>query len=156
MPSRPARLVPLALLLCACGGGGGSGGGGAGTPQTYPIVVTVAGLVGTGLVLENGGTQLAVTLPGTISFQAGLTNGAAYDVRIRSQPSQPSQLCMVSANTGVVRSASPSVMVHCTNTYAIGGTVSGLMGQALVLGNAGSATVTVDTNGPFAFEGPLA
>ena len=153
MSSRLATLAPVVLFLCACGGGGGGGGG---APQTYPIMVTVVGLAGAGLVLENGGTQLAVTSSGTITFQPGLANGAAYDVRIRSQPAQPSQLCTLSANVGVVNSVSPSVTVSCTNTYAVGGTVTGLTGQHLVLGNAESATVTIDADGPFAFEGPLA
>jgi sugar lactone lactonase YvrE len=153
MPSRPATLVPVVLLLCACGGGGGGGGG---TPQTYPIVVTVVGLAGAGLVLENGGTQLAVTSTGTSTFPAGLATGTAYDVRILSQPTQPTQRCTLSGNRGTVNVASPSVTVTCTNTYAVGGTVTGLTGQQLVLGNAGSATLTIDADGPFAFDGPLA
>jgi hypothetical protein len=118
--------------------------------------VTVVGLAGAGLVLENGNTQLAVTSTGTSTFPAPLATGTAYDVSIRSQPTQPSQLCTLSGNRGTVNLASPNVTVTCTNTYAVGGTVTGLTGQQLVLGNAGSTTLTVDANGPFAFDGPLA
>lgn len=146
-------LVPAVALLGACGGGGGGGGG---TAQTYPIVVTAVGLSGTGLVLESGGAELAVSPQGTTTFQPGLPNGTAYDVRIRAQPTQPSQLCTLSGNTGVVNGTSPSVTVTCTNTYAVGGTVTGLTGQHLVLGNSGNGTVTVDADGAFAFAGPLA
>jgi sugar lactone lactonase YvrE len=155
MPSRLAALVPAVLLLCACGGGGGGGGGG-GTPQAYPISVIVLGLAGAGLVLENGGVPLAVTSTGTTAFQPGLANGTAYDVSVRSQPTQPSQLCTLSGHRGVVNLASPSVTVTCVNTYAVGGTVTGLTGQQLVLGNSGSTALTVDADGPFAFDGPLA
>jgi sugar lactone lactonase YvrE len=150
-------LTSVAALSSACGGGGsGGGGGGGGSAQTYPIVVSAVGLAGTGLVLENGATQLTVTPQGTIAFQPGLPNGAAYDIKIRSQPSQPSQLCTLSGNSGVVSGASPTVTVTCTNTYALGGTVTGLTGQHLVLGNGGNGTVTVDADGTFSFAGPLA
>jgi 6-phosphogluconolactonase len=43
-----------------------------------------------------------------------------------------------------------------TNTYSVGGSVSGLAGSGLVLQNTGSAPLTVNANGSFAFSGGVA
>jgi Bacterial Ig-like domain len=118
------------LTLVACGGGGGDGGGsGAPTPPaptppppppppppatTYTVGGTVSGLQGSGLVLRNGGVDLPITASGSFNFAAGLTTGAAYGVSVLTQPSQPTQLCTVSAGQGQVQTANvTSVLVEC-------------------------------------------
>jgi Bacterial Ig-like domain len=124
------------LTLVACGGGGGDGGGsGAPTPpaptppppspppppaSTYTVGGTVTGLQGSGLVLRNGGVDLPVAASGSFNFTAGLTTGTAFDVTVSTQPSQPTQLCTVTAGQGQVQSANvTSVLVECRVTFEL-------------------------------------
>ncbi|HEY1414108.1 MAG TPA: hypothetical protein VGF36_18325, partial [Rhodopila sp.] len=102
------------MLLAACGGGGG---GGSSTPATtYAVGGTVSGLSGAGLVLQNnGGSDLAVPASGTFSFAARLPNGAAYSVTVKTQPSSPTQTCMVTNAAGMVSNANvTNVAVVCS------------------------------------------
>ena len=126
--------------------------------NAYAVGGTVIGLQGSGLVLtDNGGDSLAV--PGgasSFTFKMPVSSGASYAVQVATQPSSPSQTCVVSGGTGtVVSGAITSVIVDCaTNSFTVGGTVSGLEGTGLVLAN-GASTVTVNANGSFAFAAPL-
>jgi hypothetical protein len=120
----------------------------------YAVGGSVSGLVGTGLVLtDDGGDSLAIA-PGASSFTFAkhVASGSAYDVEIAMQPSNPSQTCTVSGNTGTVGSADVAgVVLNCgTNTFTVGGTVTGLSGSGLVLQN-GGATLSVTAKGSFAF-----
>src|SRR5207248_3315794 len=70
----------------------------------------------------------------------------------------PSQTCAVANGSGTVgSSAVTGVLVTCTtNTYTIGGTVSGLAGTGLVLRDGGGDDLTITANGTFAFATPIA
>jgi hypothetical protein len=106
-------VMPMLLtLLAACGGGGGSV-----TPMvTYTIGGTVTGLSGPGLVLQNnGGNTLTVSLPGPFTFVGGLIGGTAYSVTVATQPSSPTQTCVVTSGSGTVGTANvTNVAVDCT------------------------------------------
>ncbi len=109
-----ARVSAIAipwLLVAACGGGGSS------TPIiTYTIGGTVTGLSGSGLVLQNnGGSSLAVSSSGAFTFAGRLGSGAAYAVTVATQPSFPTQTCVVTGGSGTVGSADiTNVAVQCT------------------------------------------
>ena len=124
------------------------------TTQAYPVGGTVSGLLGTGLVLTNNGGDKVTVAPGatSVTFATPVASGGAYDVEIATQPSNPSQTCSVSGNKGTIVSGGVnSVVVNCgTNTFTVGGTVSGLTGKGLVLQD-GTATVAVTAQGSFAF-----
>ena len=150
---------------CTVSGGTGTVAGGpitsvavACTTQAYPVGGTVSGLTGTGLVLTNDGGDKVTVLPGatTLVFPTSVASGGNYDVEVATQPSNPSQTCSVSGNKGtVIAGAVNSVVVNCgTNTFTVGGTVTGLAGHGLVLQN-GTATVAVTAQGSFAFP-PIA
>ena len=129
------------------------------TCSTSAFVVggTVTGLTGTGLVLQdNGGDDLAVGSDGSFSFPTKVASYGAFSVSVATQPSGPTQTCTVSGATGTVISANVStVVVNCaTDSFTIGGMVTGLAG-ALVLQN-GSDEITVAANGSFAFPTPVA
>ena len=137
------------LTLSACSGKKKSG-----PPPvpTYAIGVTVSGLSGTGLVLQNNaGNNLSVSANGGVNFSTGLVSGANYNVTILSQPSTPTQTCTVSNGSGTVASANiTSVTVSCvTNSYSVGGTVSGLSGSGLVLQNNGAGNLAISANGSY-------
>ncbi len=137
------------LTLSACSGKKKSG-----PPPvpTYTIGVTVSGLSGAGLVLQNNaGNNLSVNASGSVNFATGLVSGASYNVSILTQPSTPTQTCTVSNGSGTVASANiTSVTVSCvTNSYSVGGIVSGLSGSGLVLQNNGAGNLAISANGSY-------
>jgi hypothetical protein len=114
---------------------------------TFSIGGTVTGLSGT-LVLRNGTEQLAVASNGAFAFVNRLTTGQTYNVAVDTQPAN--QTCTVNNGSGTVGSTNvTSISVSCSVLYSIGGTVTGLNGT-VVLRN-GSETLSVSSNGPFAF-----
>lgn len=129
----------------------------AGTP-TYAISGSVNGLVGRGLVLRNNGTDdLTVSDAGTFTFATKLLSGAPYDVTVGTQPTTPTQSCIVSNGSGTVASADVnSVSVACTTSaYRVGGNVSGLTGSGLSLRLNGGTPLAVSMNGTFSFSTPV-
>ena len=127
------------------------------TTNTYTVGGSVTGLSGSGLVLQNNaGDDLAVAADGTFTFAVPVASGAGYAVTVKTQPSTPAQTCVVTGDQGTVGGANvTSVAVNCTtNAYTIGGTVTGLLGTA-VLKNNGGDDLTVSANGTFAFATPI-
>ena len=115
----------------------------------YSITGTVSGLASTGLVLQNGDESLAITSNGNFRFPTGAANGASYSVTVKTQPS--GQVCSVLNGMGKISGAAATVSVMCsTNSYAVGGLVTGLSGT-LLLRNNSSEDLVVTTNGSFVF-----
>jgi 6-phosphogluconolactonase (cycloisomerase 2 family) len=151
------------VMLTACSGGSSDvGTSGAGSVIQYTIGGTVTGLTGTGLMLDNNGTDdLAVSATGAFSFAVPLVPGDAYHITVRSQPTSPNQTCTVANGSGIVTDADiTGVSVVCvnktSNTDVIGGTVVGLLGTGLVLQDNFGDNLSVTANGGFAFATPLA
>jgi hypothetical protein len=127
--------------------------------QRFTIGGTVTGLAGTGLVLrDNGGDDLPISSDGTFTFSTSIDSGSAYAVTVASQPTNLSQTCTVTNASGIVGGANvTNVQVACTtNTYSIGGTVTGLAGTGLVLRDNGGDDLSITTNGTFAFTTKIA
>ena len=122
----------------------------------------VSGLSGTGLVLQNtiNGDSLAVAANGTATFSAGIGSGGAYNVVVASQPTTPSQTCVVANGSGTGVSGTPVTVTCTTNSYTVGGVVTGLPDPSsgatlnLVLQNVGGDTVTIapTANSPVSFN----
>jgi hypothetical protein len=128
------------------------------TTNEFSIGGSVNGLRGSGLVLlKNGGDDLAIASNGNFTFQTEQASGTTYQVSVRTQPTNPSQTCTVENGTGTVGSGNVrNVRVSCsTNTFALGGTVSGLLGTGLVLHN-GADDLPIGANGSFTFPTRLA
>jgi len=143
-----AVFVCLAAVSC---GGGSSGSG-------VHVSVTVSGLAGNALVLQdNGGDDLAVTSDGTYQFAKGLASGDAYAVTVKVQPQAPAQTCVVNGGTGTIGKDPVEVAVSCgTATFAVGGTVTGLTGTGLVLQDNGGDDLPIAADGTFTFATPVA
>jgi trimeric autotransporter adhesin len=127
--------------------------------QTFALSGSVNGLVGSGLVLQNNGADpVEVATNGSFSFPRELASGAAYNVTVRTQPSNPVQSCAVANGTGVIGTADvTNIAVTCsTSSFSVGGTVNGLAGSGLVLRNNGSDDLAVNANGAFSFNTALA
>lgn len=145
----------LSLGLTACGGGGGGGD----SSTIYSIGGTVTGLDGTLVLQNNGGNPVTVEgdTNGNTSFLfPRLPQGATYEVTIRG--AQPrGQTCTVENGSGTIRTTVRDIRVICDdNTYALGGTISGLIGSAqVVLQNNGADPLTLSSNGGFTFATPV-
>ena len=140
-------VIAFALLLSACELG----------DPSFKIGGTVAGLTGTGLVLQNnGGDNLAIQSNGAFNFSKKQRKNSSYNVTVFAQPA--GQTCTVSNGTGKVAKADiTNVMVTCTSTGStVGGMVSGLAGAGLVLQNNGGDNLSVAADGPFTFATSVA
>ena len=125
---------------------------------TYTVGGTVSSLAGSGLVLQdNDGDDLAVTANGAFTFATPVPSGSSYSVVVKTQPASPAQTCVVTNGAGTVaRSNITDVSVTCTtNTYSVGGTVSGLAGSGLVLQDNAGDDLAVTADGAFTFATPV-
>ncbi len=118
------------------------------------IGVTVSGLTGSGLVLQdNGGDSLTVATSGSYTFKTPV-NGA-YSVTVLTQPINPTQLCTVASGSGTATANVTGIAVSCVASFTIGGNVSGLVGTGLVLQDNKGDNYTVTANGAFTFKTQL-
>jgi hypothetical protein len=125
--------------------------------NTYKVSAIVSGLAGAGLDLEdNGADDLPVAANGTFAFATAVKSGAAYAISVKTQPSALSQTCSVAGGSGTATNADISVTITCvTNSYAIGGTVSGLSGSGLTLQDNGGDPLSITASGSFKFAHPV-
>ena len=124
----------------------------------FPVSVNVMGVAGTGLVLQdNAGDNLPVSVDGTYAFATPVRSGLTYSVTVLSQPIAPWQTCAVSMPSGAIAGAGVTLAVSCaTDTYTIGGMVSGLLGSGLVLRDNGGDDLPISADGSFTFATPIA
>ena len=144
---------------CAVSQGAGTVGNGdvntvgvACTTNSYPVKVSVSGLSGSGLVLQdNGGDNLSIASNGVATFAAQVRSGDPYNVTVLAQPASPAQTCTVTAPSGAMPNGVTLAVACTTNTYSIGGKVTGLTTTGLVLQDNGGDDLPISGNGPFAF-----
>jgi len=74
-------------------------------PPGFTIGGTVAGLVGTGLVLQNLGTNDLSPGNGAFTFTIPFASGNPYNVTVATQPTNPTQVCTVANGSGTVGEA---------------------------------------------------
>lgn len=153
---------------CTVSNGSGSVTGGAVTDinvncqtNTYTVGGNVIGLAaGNQVVIQNNGAdELILNSNSGFVFPVALTDESAYDVQVTLNPSAPNQTCVVTNGTGNLTGANVTdVIISCiTNTYSIGGTVSGLAGgNTLTLQNNLTDDLLVSANGAFTFATQLA
>ncbi len=114
--------VLAVTVLTGCGSGSGNSPGGCligcGPPQVG-LNGTLSGLVGSGLELQN------VAVPGTLFNGAGsngtnvlfasATTNSAYNLTVKSQPTNPAQTCVVTNGTGTAGTSDvTNIAVTCT------------------------------------------
>lgn len=135
------------LLLAACGG-----------YTAVDVGGSITGLTGTGLVLSNNGASTVAPPPKSTSFvfPAQVDIRSAYSVSIAAQPSQ--QTCTIFNPAGIAGANPVTVIsVVCSvNTYALGGTVTGLTGAGLVLTNGSDQIAIPSGNTSFTFPARVA
>jgi 6-phosphogluconolactonase (cycloisomerase 2 family) len=134
---------------------------------TVSIGGAVSRLAGTGLVLEdNGGDDLTVNSNGTFTFNTGLATGTAYAVTVKTQPTSPTQYCVVENGSGTTAAANvTTVSVMCaefaytvSNTngtiyeYSIDPTTGALTQIGTAADGTAPAAVSLAPNGMFAYS----
>jgi hypothetical protein len=158
-PSNPAQICSVANGIGVVSGANITNVTVSCATNNFSIGGNVNGLRGSGLVLQkNGGDDLAIASNGSFTFQTDQASGTTYQVTVRTQPTNPSQACTVANASGTVGSGNVrNVRVTCsTNTFTVGGTVSGLLGTGLELQNNGGDTLAVGADGAFTFPKALA
>jgi hypothetical protein len=124
----------------------------------YTIGGSVAGLGGGSVILQdpNAGT-ITVGQDGTFTLPTPLVSGSTYAVTVETQPSAPTQTCVVAGGTGTATADVTTVAVTCTtNTYKVGGIVNGLTGgESFTISNDGE-TIPIAANGNFVFPTSVA
>jgi len=102
-------------MLYACGSG-------TPPPALYSLGGSIDGLVGSRLALDNNGSISTIGPAAngyTASLFTGLPNGTSYNVTVATQPTNPSQTCVVTNGKGTIVDANVTdISVTCTTTPA--------------------------------------
>lgn len=106
------------------------------TADKFTVGGQITGLRGP-VVLHNGSENQTVTADGMFAFPTPLMTGSMYAVTVATQPSAPSQTCVVANGTGTVANANiTNVTITCaTNSFHVKAVVTGLAGSGLILRN---------------------
>jgi hypothetical protein len=144
------RTLAVSALLAACG----DTTGGPDQPNRFVVGGTTSGLLGTVVLRNNGGDDLTLVTSGTFTFSTPLAGGSPYAVTVHSQPA--GQTCLVANGSGTIAGADVgNVLVTCaTNTFTVGGVVSGLSGTLELRNNSGDPLLR-SASGPFTFPTSL-
>ena len=163
IPSKKFTLALFSLgafLISGCsgvkqpaGGTGGTGGQGA----SLTVAGNIIGLTGTGLVLEDNGTD-DITVKGTgnmpFTFKTPVTG--PFKVTVKTQPTNHVQNCSVANGAGTATANVTNVQVTCGIVYTVGGSLSGLAtSSSITLQDNAGDNLSLTTNGTFTFPTPL-
>ncbi len=127
-------------------------------PSGFTVGGNVSGLTGSGLVLQNNlGDNLSIAADGSFVFPTSLPDFDPYAVTVLTQPNTPSQTCSVTNSSGNISGANVvSVSVTCTtDSFTVGGNISGLTGSGLVLQNNAGDNLPIAADGSFTFSASL-
>jgi 6-phosphogluconolactonase (cycloisomerase 2 family) len=128
-----ALTVAGAWLLSGCHHGSSS------SVETNTVIVTVTGLAGSGLVLQDNATDnLSVTASGTTSFSTMIALYSTYSVTVLTQPTSPAQVCSVYDGLGAIEGVNVTVLVTC-------GTTGTATGRFAYVANSGAGTISAYT-----------
>lgn len=93
-------------------------------PGSYNVLLTLSGLTGGTLVLQNNGTNnLSLTANGTFPFTLPIVDGNTYSVSILSQPSGLN--CAIAGTAfGTIASADVTLTASCVPGYIFNGVIA--------------------------------
>lgn len=132
---RASAALACAVLLTACGGDDGQ----------LRLAGTISGVTKPGMVLtNNGGSDYEVLVPSngtgvtTFVFPQLISSDDKYDVRVKSVPSNVDiSTCQYLYNTGRAGFDVTNIQISCAfKTQALGGTVSNLKGELILINGA--------------------
>ena len=123
--------------------------------SSYSVGGTVSGLSSGALVLQNnGGDDLLINQSGSedisFNFPGKMSSGASYDVSVKIQPN--TQTCSINKGSGTVNGRVSDLAVVCSSeSFTVGGSISGLSGT-VILQNNGGDDLALSTNGEFTVQ----
>lgn len=137
--TRCGAALLCASTLAACGGG---------DDGAFPLSGTINGLNREGLILSNKGKQLTVVYantPTSFTFPDTIATDAEFEVLVAQSPA--GQTCVPTNNKSKANYYTYNqTVINCTTEpFVLGGSISGLTANGLVLVN-GSATVSPVAN----------
>jgi len=127
------------------------------TANLHTVGGPISGLTGTLVLQDNNGDNLSIPAASTsFTFATSVATGSPYSVTVFNQPT--GQNCSVGSGTGTIATIDiTNVSVTCaTNTYTIGGNVTGLSGSMVLQDNGTADTLNVLVNGSFTFASAIA
>ncbi|MCE9658692.1 MAG: hypothetical protein K8R60_09050 [Burkholderiales bacterium] len=129
-PSSPAQTCAVANPSGTVSGAAVTAPSVSCTTNVYAVGGSVAGLAGSGLVLQDNGSDDLAVAPGATSFAFAtpVASGAPYAVGVKTQPTGPAQTCVVSAGSGTVGStaiAAPTVTCTVNTAFVCGTSTNG-------------------------------
>jgi hypothetical protein len=106
-------------------------------------------------LLNNGSNSTSISANGSFTFSTAIAEGSTYAVTVGTQPTD--QTCTVANGSGTMGGGNvTNVSVTCsTNTYTVGGSISGLTGTVTLLNNSTNST-PISANGSFNFSTAIA
>ncbi len=117
--------------------------------NSYTVSGNVTGLTGSLVLQDNAGDNLTISADGSFTFSNKVSSGGAYNVTVLTQPS--GQTCTVISGSGTILSNVTNVALSCSNnSYAVGGSVTGLTGSVVLQVNGGD-NLTISAIGAFTF-----
>lgn len=134
LTSRCGAALLCASALAACGGSDSG---------SLPVSGSILGLNRAGLILTSNGEELTVAdSAGSFAFTKLLSPDTEFFVEVKKSPD--GQKCTPSSNKNKINyyTYSTTIISCTTDSYALGGSVSGLTGSGLTLAN-GSATAVI-------------
>ena len=119
-------------------------------PQTYTLGGSVTGLLANSNVILQNGNDTLLAGNGAYTFPTGLPYNTGYAVNLTSPVGQTCSF--LGSSTGTIGAANISnIGVTCSaQTFALGGTVSGLLGNGTVGLQNGSDSIAA-SNGSYTF-----
>lgn len=148
--SQPATYIfggicaAICYALVSCSGAAGQ----ASKSNTYSVSVSVVGLLGSDLLLQNNGDKLAIATDGVSRFNSNYASNTTYLVTVARQPIHPQQLCSVEHASGTVGSADVSdVVIHCIDNI--------VPTLTLATPSANSTEVDTDSSITVMFDDPI-
>ncbi|SHH55312.1 hypothetical protein [Massilia sp. CF038] len=126
--SRTGVALACALGLASCGGGDNG---------QLQISVTLVNVTKPGLKLQNNGGNFYDVPPGAVySFPDLIPIDGSFDIVAQGQPPNTTKCEVVNGKKKATNISLQTIRVECTLiTYHLGGTISGLTGDGLVLVN---------------------
>jgi hypothetical protein len=126
--------------------------------DTFSVGGTIAGLAAGQQVtlVNNGANATIVTSNGAFTFTTPIAFNGGYSVTVQTQPT--GEICTVSGGTasGVIANTTAVTVACSSESFSIGGTVSGLgEGLQVTLLNNGADALTIAANGSFTFTTPI-
>lgn len=141
---RPLAALLLTVGLAACGG-----------KASYDVSGTITGLNNSGLILANGSDTVSPPVgASSFTFPKRIDYGTDYNISFKQQPDH--MTCTISGGSGSAgHYVSIQALVNCTqNSYAVGGTITGLTVDGLVLANGSTARQLTLVKGATTFTMP--